>query len=115
MKPWPLLIASTLLAGAPPPPNAQTKEDVHCLLAAASLTESKDEKIKQVGAAGALYYLGRLDGRTPDLDIEAVVAAEADAVARAEQGPLLKKCGDTLQRRGDYLVSAGKALEKRGK
>jgi hypothetical protein len=115
MKPWTLLIASTFLAGAAPPPDGQTREDIHCLLAASSLTESSDPKMRQAGGAGALYYLGRLDGRTPDLDIEATVAAEAEAFQKADKGPLLKKCGETIKRRGDYLVEAGKALEKRGK
>jgi hypothetical protein len=95
--------------------GAQTKDDIHCLLAAASLAGSKDSKIKQAGGAGALYYLGRLDGRTPDLDIEAAVAAEAEAFARADQGQLLKKCGATLSQRGDHLIAVGKALEQRAK
>jgi hypothetical protein len=110
-----VLLASTLLAGAVPPPDAQTKDDIRCLIAAASLAASDDPKIKQAGGAGALYYLGRLDGRSPGLDIEAAVAAEMDAVTGVPQGPLLKKCGATIEGRGAYLIAVGKALEKRVK
>lgn len=115
MKAWPLFAASLLLAGAAPPPDARTREDIRCLLATAMLADSKDPQVKQAGAAGALYYLGRLDGRSPGLDIEAAVEAEADSLTEATQGSLLKKCGATLEQRGAYLVQAGKALEKRGK
>ena len=115
MKPWPLLVASVLLAGAAPPSDVQTKEDIHCLIAASSLTMSDDPEIKQAGGGGALYYLGRLDGRSPGLDIEKAVAAEADVLKRADPGPLFKKCGETIMRRGDYLIAVGKALEARGK
>ena len=115
MKPWPVLVASTLLAGAAPSSDVQTKEDIRCLIAASSLTMSDDPEIKQAGGGGTLYYLGRLDGRSPGLDIEKAVAAEADLMKEADRGPLLKKCGETIMRRGDYLVAVGKALEAGGK
>lgn len=115
MKSLPVLVASTLLAGAAPPPDAQTKEDVRCLIAAASLAASDDPKAKQAGTGGALYYLGRLDGRTPGLDIEAAVAAEVDVMAKSPAGPILMECGNRLKERGHYLESVGRALEKRGK
>jgi len=110
-----MFVAPVLLIGAAPPHDAATKGDLRCFIALTVLADNDDPEIKQAASAGTLYFLGRLDGRTPALDIEAAVAAETTVMTDAAIRSLLKSCGDTLTRRGDYLIATGKALEKRGK
>lgn len=112
MKTWPVLVGAILLGGAAPPPASATKEDLKCFIALAMLANSEDPDTKQAGSMGTIYFLGRLDGRSPGLDIETAVGAEVATMTEADQASLLKSCGDTLTRRGDYLVATGKALQK---
>jgi hypothetical protein len=112
MKPWLPLAASILLVGAAPPTDAVTKGNLRCFIALTVLADTDDPAVKQAAAAGTLYFLGRLDGRSPNLDIETAVAAEMRGMTEAEIRSLLKSCGDTIKGRGDYLIAIGKALEK---
>jgi hypothetical protein len=113
MKTGLTLIGASFLIAAGSPPDAQTREDIRCFMAMARLADTDDPKIKQVGTAGTLYFLGRLDGRTPGLDIGSEVAAGAAAVTEVEMRTLLKSCGELIEKRGAYLIAVGKALEQR--
>jgi hypothetical protein len=114
MKAWSIFAASSwLLAAAPPPLDAPTKEDVRCFIALGTLAQSDDPTIKTAATAGTLYFLGRLDGRSPGLDMEAAVAAETPEMTEADHAALLRSCGGKMEERGNYLIEVCKALKRR--
>lgn len=109
------VVGSGFLIAAAPPPDPGTREDVRCFVALAYLADTDDAKVKEAAMAGTLYFLGRLDGRTPGLDLESEVATVAETFADGDMKSLLQSCSVLIEQRGEYLVAAGKALEKRGK
>jgi hypothetical protein len=103
-----------LLAAAAPPLDPETKKDVRCFLALSMLNENEDEGIRQAGLLGSQYYLGRIDGRVPGLDLEAALEAEAGSIDEAAHTALLESCGKLMETRGSEVVAIGEALERRG-
>jgi len=112
---WSLLAASALSAGAPAP-VPETRDDLRCFLIMALLADTSEEgKGKEAAIAGTLYFLGKLDGRAPGLDLEAAATAELAAMTEAEFQGQKTGCISLLEQRGNYMVAVGTAMEKRGK
>ena len=105
--------ALLFLAAAAPAPDAETRADIRCFIAVSSLMESEDEAMRQAGSMASQYYLGRIDGRVPDLDLESAVAAELPIDQAALQA-LMQSCGAELEKRGQEVVAVGKRLTARG-
>jgi len=87
--------------------------DRRCLLVAMTLAAHADEAMRQAGMASALYFLGRIDGRATELDLEGALYAEAvrmteDDVRR--EGP---RCGAELTARGADLQEMSRRLAER--
>jgi len=96
-------------------PDATTS-DLRCLVSAAVMSSSSDDpKVKSAGQLAAIYFLGRLDGRTPDLDLEARFAEQAHAMTDADVKSQLQSCGATLSARGAALQTIGKDLDQKQK
>ena len=94
-----------------------TTDDVRCLALAAAMIANPtiDANGKAAGQTIAVYFLGRLDGRTPGLKSRLIEQAKLmgalspDAVkAQADS------CGATLGARGKALQEIGDALKDAG-
>jgi hypothetical protein len=90
-----------------------TTDDARCLVVYMRIGASDVPQTQLAGMLGTLYYMGKLDGRTPGLDIENTVLAElpkmtAD-VFRTEAG----RCGKEMQARGAAESAMGQDLERR--
>ena len=108
------LLAASVLIGAAPPMDAETRKDVRCFLAVSSFANDPDSKIAMSAIMGAQYYLGRIDGRAPKLDLEAVLIAETLAFRPADMPALLLSCGQTMTERGKAVTQIGKRLQEIG-
>jgi hypothetical protein len=104
-------VLSPLLIAAAPPTDAETTKDVRCLVAVSSLAGSEDAAAKYAAVVGAQYFLGRIDGRRPDFDLEAAIKAEASQMTDAEIRTLLVSCGGLIKSRGEALEAIGKAIQ----
>jgi hypothetical protein len=103
-----------LAAPAPATIDARTKADIRCIAAmAAAGAASKDEQGKEIARLGVLYYMGRLDGRTPGISMETVAPAEMRAMPLAEIQAATAGCVAQLQKRGATLDAIGAALNGR--
>lgn len=79
------------------------ERDARCAVMSALMTNSDNPEYKQAGMMSALYYLGRLDGRSSKQEVEAALKAQyrkLSAEIIAEEGP---RCGEILEQRGDDL------------
>lgn len=88
----------------------ETTADVRCVLVglrASALQQSS-------GSLEVMYYLGRLDGREPKLDLEALMTQETPRMTQAEYASEAVRCGKPLTLRGQQLVQIGKNMAKRG-
>ena len=91
-----------------------TTDDLHCYIVSTELIASKDSLRQTAGLMGAFYFSGKLDGRTPELDLENRVMAELPKLTgdtlRAEQ----MRCGAELKTRGQAAAAMGKDMQQRG-
>lgn len=79
-----------------------TEADLSCLVASLHLMNSSVPEQSQAGIASFLYWLGRVDGGAPDLDLETRIANE------------LVRCGTEMQTRGAEVQAIGDRLQARG-
>ena len=111
------LVASLLvvLPGLVHAQDAKTEDDVRCVIVGMLMAQSgANASERQAGPILALYYIGRLDGRTPSFDLEGAIFKEVTKMTQAEYVATAHRCGRTLQARGNEITVIGKDLIKRG-
>ena len=112
----------TVLAGAltlssvqAPAQDAETIADVRCVIVGMKLAGMTDSTQQTSGMMLSMYYIGRLDGRVPELDIESLMIKEIDTMTTADYGSEAKRCGASLADRGKEITRIGKDMIERGK
>lgn len=108
------ILALTLMPftlAAAPPLDAETTKDVRCLLAVSSLVGSDNQAAQMSALIGSQYFLGRIDGRSPNLDLEAALTAEAPKLNQTEMKFLFQSCGEMLKQRGLALKAIGEHMQ----
>ena len=108
---WMVIFAPLVIAAAPPI-DAETTKDIRCLVAVSSLAGSDDATVKLAATVGAQYFLGRIDGRRPDLNLETAIIAEASHLTEADIRSLLVSCGGLIKSRGAALQAIGKRMQQ---
>jgi hypothetical protein len=116
MSRWPIMLAAlaatTALATGARAAEADNAADARCLVAALALTQSPDPQVRAFAPAAALYFVGRLDGRAPDIDLEAAVVNQVKSMSPDALRSELQRCAGILQERGDKLKTIGADLQK---
>ena len=123
MKKRLLLAASSVLLSTPTyaaPPimmSPALKRDVQCFvlfaIAVDGAESSNDEKMKQAGSLGMMYFLGKIRVSDPDLDFVEAVRQEAnamDVVPPTEE--FGEDCDAEIQTRGAELIDLGQQLQQ---
>lgn len=109
------LVAGTAHAAAD---DAATKRDIRCVLVvglvASQAQASASESARQGMIAGMGYYLGRLKGRDPDIDLTARISAEAKGLKISELQSEGLRCGEELKAFGAESQRVGAALKAVG-
>ncbi|NML07344.1 hypothetical protein [Sphingomonas sp. G-3-2-10] len=105
-----LALAATLAGQSAPDPNT---DDARCIaVVALMIAQAKDDQEKTRFSAGLMYFLGRIDTRTPGYDLEAALRRILDAV---EKGDSLSddaiRCGGILRQRGQYMIEFGQRMQ----
>jgi hypothetical protein len=89
--------------------------DVRCFMVAMQIGKTPGTTQQTAALTGAMYYLGRLDGRSPKLDLESVMVAEEAKMTPADLRSEAVRCGATITARGNEIQRIGKDLIERGK
>jgi hypothetical protein len=84
--------------------------DIRCVVVGMKLTGATDSPDQSRGFLLTLYYLGRLDGRSPKLDIERLIIEEARRMSEADYGSEERRCGAALAEKGRQITEIGKHL-----
>lgn len=110
---WSAAQAPTPAAPAADPSDAATR-DIRCFVAvafASSLTQ--DQAMKANMGMGITYYLGRLKGREPNIDLKARIVAEAQRMEAggADLRAEMSRCGKELVDMGHETQDVGAALQ----
>jgi hypothetical protein len=113
---WATLILLTMLV-APAKSLAQNEEniaDIRCVAVAIRLAAMPAAEQKSSGLLMAIYYLGRLDGRAPNLDIEGIILEQISKMSQADYGAEATRCGKELAEKGQKITQLGQDLSQRG-
>ena len=63
----------------------------------------------------SLYYIGRLDGRAPNFDLEGAMVEQMLKMTPADYASEAQRCGKRLQAKGQQITTIGKHLVERGR
>lgn len=99
------------------PVMAQSKEDMtalRCILVTGSLANSPDQELARNGAIGSLFWLGRLEPRLTEKQIETGGAKAAEQLRDVDINAELQACGAEMARQGEIVERVGKALQDKG-
>lgn len=89
--------------------------DIRCVVVGMKLTGAPNSPEQSRGFLLTLYYIGRLDGRSPKLDIEHLIIEETRRMADADYVSEEKRCGGALVVKGQQITEIGKHLVESGK
>lgn len=103
------LLAIALQVTAVPSIDAENAADLRCLAVVSMALSNADAETKTGLTASAMYFVGRIDSRSPGFNYR------GEMVALITSGSDLRndatRCGALLQQRGATLVELGKALQ----
>jgi hypothetical protein len=89
--------------------------DVRCVAVGMKLASAANSADQSRGFLLTLYYLGRLDGRVPKLDIENLLIAEGSKMTSSDDTSEARRCGARLAEKGEQITKIGKDLIEREK
>ena len=108
-----ILVAGLLSAAAASrAQGAATTADVRCV--AVALSGSALQPQSGAGTNVLMYYLGRLDGRTPKLDLEGLLTTETARMSMTDYASEATRCGQELMAKGQQLTQMGKNMTDGG-
>ena len=87
--------------------------DIRCLIVIGQMSEQNKE-FENFAIISAMYYIGRLDGRSSKIDMEEAVVEQASLMKPADFVAEAKRCGDELTVKGKEFDVLGGNLVKRG-
>jgi hypothetical protein len=105
------LATSLAATGAQAADTTDITSDVRCMVVAAAMAQNTDPKVQNAGLMAGLYYLGKLDGREPNLDLEARLKQELAQMKPAEMVAEAQRCGAQLTARGKTVTDIGARLQ----
>jgi len=98
--------------------DASTEKDLRCIFVGSRMANADNAMMRASALPVMLYYLGRVDGRTPNLELENAITAVAVKTAK-EPPELLRatavRCGKEMQSRGAVMDAVGRRLIERGR
>jgi hypothetical protein len=113
-KHWlpPLVAALSLVPLQAMAQDADTVADVRCVAVGIRYAELPDSREKSTGLLMALYFIGRLDGRDPKLDLQALLAQQLSKMTAADFAAEATRCGNSLTTKGAQITRLGQDLLK---
>ena len=109
----PLLVAAlTLVPLHAMAQDADTVADVRCVAVGIRSAELPDSRQKSTGLLMALYFIGRLDGRDPKLDLETLLSEQLSKMTAADFTAEAARCGSSLASKGAQITHVGQDLLK---
>lgn len=90
--------------------DGQTVRDVRCLVVGMSILRFADAQHRPLGAMLMTYYVGKISGRTPDLDLKSAVIHQLRQIKSADYPAEAQRCGAEVRAKGQQLTTIGKDM-----
>lgn len=120
-KKWLSCVLATLagpaLALAAPPapaPDPETAADVRCIAAGFRMAQADNPQVKSAGQLLTLYYLGRLEGHTTQVNVEDLIIEQVTTMDEPAFHTAATRCGNGLTAKGQQLTKISQDLAKLG-
>ena len=81
----------------------ETSDDIRCLAIGLKLASSPDPDDQSVGLLTTMYWLGKLDGVTPRVDLEKQMQDGAFDMKETDEKTEALRCAGALKPRGEFL------------
>ena len=112
---WALVLMAFMHGGPAHGESPPLTDDTRCFVAAMSLLQTTSNNVvRNAAVTSALYYLGRLEGRDPNLDLEKVITEESQRMTQSDIRSELDRCGKALSARGAVITAIGQKLTQSG-
>lgn len=108
-----LLTALAILSLPARAQDADNVADVRCVAVGVRFAVMADSTQKSIGTLIVLYYIGRLDGRAPTLDLEKLLTDQISKMTDADYSAEAMRCGQNLTAKGAQITHIGEDLQKR--
>jgi hypothetical protein len=95
-------------------PETETIADVRCIVVGMKIGTSGNSTQQSVAMMTTLYYIGRIDGREPKLDIEDLLAKEFLKMTAPQFASEATRCGTHLTEKGKEISKIGKDMAELG-
>jgi hypothetical protein len=108
-----LILAAGLFAFAAGAARADTPaaaSDLKCFVVLSMVSDNGDPKLNATITLGRLYFLGRLDGGAPGIDLKARFRDLAGKMTPAAAKAELARCGPILRARAAVLEDVSRSL-----
>ncbi len=107
-----VLTATLLLASGAQAQGAETANDLKCILVFSVAASGQADPAARAGAGMAvLYFVGRIEGRTPGFDIENGLRTEAGKLTGVSAKSEFIRCGAALKSKGEELQAIGRGMK----
>jgi hypothetical protein len=93
--------------------DAETIADVRCAIVGINFAGMPDASHQTAGTMLSLYYIGRLNGRAPKLNVEDLLIKEIKAMTPADYESEARRCGASLSEKGQEIARIGKDISGR--
>jgi len=84
---------------------------MRCLLISGIASQSSDANTAQAGKYASVYWMGRVNGATPNANLVQQLGAVAKAMTGTNLQAEAQRCGEDMKRRGLQMQEAGKTLQ----
>jgi len=108
-----MLAGSLSLATAARSADDENTADVRCVVIAFELSQSPDPQLKSLATTAGLYFVGRLSGRAPELDLEAAMLEQFKAMSVEDRQSEQQRCGAILEGQANRLVVMAHDMQSR--
>jgi len=90
--------------------QALTEADVSCVVVCIRASSDSNATRQLAGMMTALYYLGRLDGRSSQANIDQQISVKIKSMTDLEFRSEAIRCGDALNSKGKWVQQIGSSL-----
>jgi hypothetical protein len=94
-------------------PRSLSQQDIKCLVIGLNMANSPAPQVKAASSGVILYFLGRLDGREPEIDIKKSVMEQLDSITNLDLPTESKRCGQMIVSQSQALAELGEVLQHR--
>jgi hypothetical protein len=94
--------------------EASIVPDVRCVVVGLRLSESTNATQQNSGAMLMLYYIGRLDGEAPTVEVEDFLIQEVGKMSASDLDKEARRCGAILEKKGNQITKIGQDMIRRG-